>query len=412
MREVWQTVDRRFYARDKNGVDWPAMREKHLPAAREAADKAQVYEVINEMLGELGASHTVLIDGEVYRDHFAPEMTGMMGILSRFQEGGGVGRAGKPKVLGLEIVGTGGKFFVRTIFDDGPAAKAGVKIGDELLEIDGAKAADSGRLLFAGGDTHVKSEEKGYYIRLAPDAAQVEITLRRAEGGEPERRTLTPVAMNGIDATRNSVKVVNYGDRARIGYVHTWHFLATEITAIVRAAIQREFADCDALIIDLRGRGGQPAVISGILGLIHGPRRIWTRPVVCLQDEHSRSAKEIFAHEFKRKKAGILVGRRTEGAVLGSQFFRMPDGSYLLLAMVDGKQFSSDGVTLEGHGVEPHVVVESSFPYCAGADPIYLKGLAVAAAYAQWLKNRAPADGEGSGAALPMSGGAGIIMTR
>ena len=68
---------------------------------------------------------------------------------------------------------------------------------------------------------------------------------------------LRPEAGNMVSASRKSVRVIAHAGR-RVGVVHFWHFLAGEMATILREALAGPFADCDALVIDVRGRGGNP----------------------------------------------------------------------------------------------------------------------------------------------------------
>jgi hypothetical protein len=52
---VWQTVRDRFYDPHLNGLDWPAVRERHRATVVEATSNERLAEVINDMLSELHA---------------------------------------------------------------------------------------------------------------------------------------------------------------------------------------------------------------------------------------------------------------------------------------------------------------------------------------------------------------------
>ena len=67
------------------------------------------------------------------------------------------------------------------------------------------------------------------------------------------------------------------------------------------------------------------------------------------------SSAEIFAHALQFHHRAELVGRPTAGAVVGSRFFRLPNGGKLQLGVVD--YHGLDGRRLEGVGVKPDVVV-------------------------------------------------------
>ncbi len=87
--------------------------------------------------------------------------------------------------------------------------------------------------------------------------------------------------------------------------------------------------DSDALVLDLRGGwgGASPSYLNfftedrlvarsidrnGNVGVFASG---WTRPVVLLVDEGSRSGKELFAYGFRALGKGPIVGERTAGDV-------------------------------------------------------------------------------------------------
>src|SRR5712671_1447390 len=54
--EVWRTVRDRFYDPHLAGLDWPAVRQRHLPDAERATSDEALAGVINSMLSGLQAS--------------------------------------------------------------------------------------------------------------------------------------------------------------------------------------------------------------------------------------------------------------------------------------------------------------------------------------------------------------------
>ena len=92
----------------------------------------------------------------------------------------------------------------------------------------------------------------------------------------------------------------------------------------------------------------------------------WTKPVCLLINEGTRSGKEVLTYLFRKSGRGPVVGTRTGGAVMAGRASVLSDGSLLLVAVTGG---TTDGVSLEGHGVEPTVEVPFRAEYTEGADP-------------------------------------------
>jgi carboxyl-terminal processing protease len=134
--QIWQTVNDNFYDPKFNGVDWQAMRQKYAPQATQARSPEALAVVVNQMLEELNVSHTR------YYTSAEPEYYQLAGIF--WQRG--IQRQLKPFLPNgkLEYVGIGaytrdvdGKTFIRAVLDGSPAARAGLKVGDQLLSVDG-----------------------------------------------------------------------------------------------------------------------------------------------------------------------------------------------------------------------------------------------------------------------------------
>ena len=94
--------------------------------------------------------------------------------------------------------------------------------------------------------------------------------------------------------------------------------------------------------------------------------RCWSKPVVLLINEKTRSGKELVAYGFRKYGIGPVVGTRTAGAVTAGKLFVLSDGSVLYLAVAD---VLVDGERLEGIGVAPDIEVPFDIRYAAGKDP-------------------------------------------
>ncbi|MEK7467884.1 MAG: S41 family peptidase [Planctomycetota bacterium] len=344
--EAWKTTKARFYDKKMHGMDWDALKEQYRPLAKAAKTQTELIEITNRMLGELKASHLVLLSKDAYQEHMLPEM----------------GSEPVPQI-GFEAIEIDGGLFVRSIFEGGPAEKAGIRRGDRIVKINGIPAKKSGLVEQAGSDPGLPWPPLWY---LRTEGTEKVMLTVESEKGKPRSVPVTPEPISAIEATKNSVRVIKYHGM-RFGYVHTWHFLVAPIFKTVSDAMAKEFKKCDGLLLDIRGRGGSPIVMNAILGLFR--TGAWDKPVVLLVDDRSRSAKEIFTWSFMKEKLGPAVGRTTEGAVLGSQFFPLSDGSCLLCPVVDGRMYTK-GDKLEGKGVTPDHVVEFPLPYSNGFDEI------------------------------------------
>jgi C-terminal processing protease CtpA/Prc len=266
--------------------------------------------------------------------------------------------------IGMVPQTIGGKLFVADVYDGGPAARSGVKVGDEIVSVGGEPYAPIAAF-------------EGKVGQL------VELKVRRAAGAQP---FTIPVPVERLrprdvflDAIRSSAHIIEKEGR-RIGYLRLWAFAFSGVEDLVMELLVSEpLKDADGLVLDLRGRwGGAPASAADLFigrsphvklidrdGDEHVAHARWDRPVVGIIDEGSRSGMEILAHGLKQ--AGVpLVGTRTAGAVVAARVFRLRDNSLLELAVLD---VHVDGARLEGNGVMANVEMAFDIRYAAGADP-------------------------------------------
>src|ERR1051326_3111884 len=62
--EAWRLMRDYFYDRNMHGVDWSAMRDKYLPLAVRVTDRAELSDLIADMVGELSALHIFVVGGD------------------------------------------------------------------------------------------------------------------------------------------------------------------------------------------------------------------------------------------------------------------------------------------------------------------------------------------------------------
>jgi C-terminal processing protease CtpA/Prc len=373
---ILDTIRRRFYDRDHGGKDLKQLRAQYLKRAAEAKPGEDLHNVLREMLGTFKVSHLSVIEGEAYENHFAPEMDNSLRRQAGFD------------ITELRP----GEYFVTGILEGSAGDKAGIMRGDRVMKLNGAAPAESGLLVDAGGDPGLPNQHPHFFLRNPADNADLVVEVKReADAGETLSITIKPAEINMIRATANSVTIIEHEGR-KFGYIRFWHFLHEDMAVALKKAIEDQWELCDGIIIDLRGRGGSPIVMNACFVPFGAPPPMrrgrrgpsveynmpkWERPVVALQDSGSRSAKEVYAHNWKWLNIGPVVGESTPGAVLGSNFSKLPDGSYLIYPAANVRNLAYGNVELEGNPVEPTHPVKDNVPYAAGVDTIKQAGIKI-----------------------------------
>jgi C-terminal processing protease CtpA/Prc len=361
-----QTVDRNFY----RPAELDAFRENvrktiaDNPAlSAQDADPAAVDAAIDTVLQGLHTSHTA---------RYKPDRVDYYELLDVFRYGvrDAVRRLYPPNGeitypgIGIASKAIDGKVFATDVYDGGPAAKAGLKAGDEILSVDGSPFSEIGS--FAGKAGQAVSLQ----VRRTADEAPMAIPVT-VEALEPQETLFKAIDESARVIERNGQK---------IGYLHIWAYTREEVRQIINQQLGTgKLKDVDGLVVDLRCRwGGAPGDAAEVFvggtgdfrlidrdGSIDPENVRWKKPVVAIIDEGTRSGMELFAYALK--KNGIpLVGTRTAGALVAGRGFMLPDDSLLVLAVAD---VTVDGGRLEGKGVEPDVSVPFDVRYANGKDP-------------------------------------------
>lgn len=360
LREAWSLSNRLVVHKSLlRKKDWPKLKEKYLSQLTGKQSKAQVYRIINEMLGELEVSHLVLMHEKVYQRHLNNEF-----------------RRQSVPLLGFEIFELEGRYFVSKILESSAAKKAGLKVGDELVQFNRNAPKDSKSFFNSGHDRGLPGPHG--YVFLVKDKEEVTLTIRREKGGATRQIKVQAHLTNQFEASKASIRIINKGPH-KIGVIHIWHLLHKDIVPLIKKTLQTTFKDADGVILDIRGRGGYSHLGDKIIDFFEGPKALWTKPVIVLNHSWTRSAKEIFSYRWRKRKAGLIVGERTRGAVYGTIFRKLQDGGWMLIPRSSSTN-KSDGLSLELRGVAPDIYVPAGpLPYRQGKDRILEKGLKVLA---------------------------------
>ncbi len=203
-------------------------------------------------------------------------------------------------------------------YENFPAHKAGLKIGDELLEVDGIP---------------VKDKNTSEVSKLLKGAAGTEVKVAIQRFGVKDRMM--------IHLTREKIKVENipyYGMlNKEVGYLHLTDFTASASKDIKTALQKMKEQGAKKLVFDLRDNPGgllnEAISISNIFipkdkeivstkGKVAEWNKVYTSldapfdiemPVVVLTSGRSASASEIVSGVLQDYDRGVLIGQKTFG---------------------------------------------------------------------------------------------------
>jgi carboxyl-terminal processing protease len=329
------------------------LNEEFRPAALAATSAAEERDVIWQLLTRVPGSHLTLLSRRAYQ--------ALMGDVA----------GGTHVMLGMQLVSLDGRYFATSVLDGGPAATAGVQAWDEVVLIDSVPPAGSSHVDPRSDDASLP--DPPMHTMNAPFGDTVQLRLVRVPG-ETLTVRVAPKPYSTLQATQASVRLMSRGG-VRVGYIHWWFMNSRGVPAGFEAALNDPLATSEALLLDLRGRGGSDPAVRGLLTLISpGPEQRFRGPIVALIDKRTRSAKEQLAYELRERGLAVLVGEPTAGAYHSSGFATV--GNNLILMFPQRTKFGFYTERIEGRPVMPHVPVASAGPYARGADPLIDAGLA------------------------------------
>lgn len=338
---------------------WSPGREEDLQHYREVRDlvlSTYVGEATEEELLE-SALRGMLGELDDYSQYYVEEETARLDIDT----------SGHTVGIGVIVRDLDGPVVLFPV-EGSPAARAGVRVGDRLLEIDGEATS--------GLDT----DEVSALMRGEPGSR----LALRVRGRDGEERRL---AVEREELLVPSVRRIRMEDAGRgVGYLALTQFTGESAAELDRAVETLEGQGMQALVLDLRGNAGgvlraaveiaRRFVPDGVITSTEGrgePRleaadpaaaRLAGLPLVVLVDGLSASASEVLAGALQDHRAAVLVGTPTFGKGLVQTISRYParraiakltTSYYYTPAHRNLQRGTTPGAD---HGLVPDVVVE------------------------------------------------------
>jgi len=255
---------------------------------------------------------------------------------------------------------------VLEVFDGSPAARAGLRTGDKIVEVDGE---------WVGGGTSENAIGKirgslGSTVQIAVERRGVpgvlHFALERAEIKLPFVRW----------------DVIERSDGRKIGYLQIRGFPEPSVDERVGQALAEiDQRSVDGLILDLRGNSGgridvgmkvasrflRDGVVFQQVDRSGRERQVrpangqyWERsiPMVTLVDGGTASMGEILGSALQEAGAARVVGTQTAGSVAGARLFPLANGGALQITVLTIT--SGRGTVLNDVGMTPDVAIDFS----------------------------------------------------
>jgi tricorn protease len=367
--ESWRRYRDYFYVENMHGYDWNKLREKYQPLLDFVGSRADLNYVIAEMISELTVQHAYI-------------------------EGGDLGLPKRPFVAlpgaRFELDAKSGRYRIAKIFTGqneedryrSPLTEVGVDahVGDYVLAI-------NGRELEAGTDPYE-------LLQAAPNQPVEWRVSATADGKAARNIRYQPLSSENnllylAWVTENRARVDRLSS-GRLGYIHIPDMGDAGIREFIKwwyPQVRKE-----GLVVDVRHNGGgniSELLIERLARTLHGssfarnheatdtyPRVVQPGPKVALINEDTASDGDIFAYAFRQWKIGALIGKRTWGGVVGiAEHGPLLDGGSVFVPEF-GTADENGRWIIEGHGVDPDIVVEQDpVEVLKGHDPQLERGV-------------------------------------
>ncbi len=358
LAQIDRIIREGFYDAKLKGVDWGGAVSRASGELARATTPAERDAAYDRLLATLDDSHTFRVPA------------------GRLPERGW-------GTTGLRIGRDGDGYGVKGVIPGSSAERAGLRVGDRVLDIDGVKY----------GKERVNFRDLVFVSEGAPGTFSTVVWQRAGGSPRTERLARTPEEPGDALVAR-SARVIRR-DGKTWGYARLWGMSAETALAVVDLLLDRNLTArarsslagwdrIDGFLLDVRGNSGgyDPDILSTFLrghwssgdyytitreGRRLEPPAYARLPVALLVDSGTASAGEALALKFRAHAIGPIVGETTAGmASGGAAAERLSDGSTLWYTAraIEGL----DGKSYEGAGVEPDVPIADRPPGSAGAE--------------------------------------------
>lgn len=256
-----------------------------------------------------------------------------------------------------------GTISVIDMFEDSPSYKAGLKVGDIILKVDGES--------YEGKN----SNDISNYIKNS-GKSKIVLTVKR----DNEEKDIS-INLSKVEIPHVSGKVIQQ-DSKKIGYIKISLFASNSYKQFKNKLDELEKSNIDDLIIDVRDNsGGYLSSVTDICNLFLDKGKVIYQledskgkvkkkdttkekrkyDIVVIINGGSASASEILASAIKESYGGDIVGTNSYGKGTVQQTKKLLDGS--MIKYTTQKWLTPDGNSINGVGVTPTKVVELNEEY-------------------------------------------------
>ncbi len=352
LKLVASDVAHHYYDPAMNGLNWKAWEEQASSHIEQATSNGQMLAIIFAFVNKLQDSHTIFIPPS---------------------------HAARIK-FGFEAEPVGKRILVYKLDKGGPAERAGLELGDQILGVNGFGAVRS------------SFDKMMLYFRVLDPVGELSLEVKRGDAPSRVLHVRADVKMRRVQMDLTKLSTIYEMEREEqdtdepvaeydtlkdgVGYVH-WRLFSPDAVPLQRSLekVQKD----PAIIVDLRRNPGgaldtlrtlagyfvQKPVVMAVAKERKKTERFkvkprhpsFNQPMFILVDGDSASAAEIFASYFQKTHRATVIGDQTSGRVAAARIY--PEKLGMEIAVLFGVEVDighvlmPGGKDLENRGVTP-----------------------------------------------------------
>lgn len=257
-----------------------------------------------------------------------------------------------------------GNVIISGVFDNSPASKAGLKVNDIILSVNGKSTEEMTTSELSS--MILNGKEKEYKLVVERNSKEIEVVISKEN-----------VEIKSID-----YKLYEKNNK-RVGYIYISIFASNTYSQFKLALDDLESQNIDSLIIDVRSNtGGHLTVVYKMISLFVDSKHIAyqleqdgkvesvystgtenkTYPIIFLADSYSASASEVFITSLRDNLEAKLIGTKTYGKGTVQELITLSNGDQYKITTKKWLTPNGDWVN-DTEGVVPDIEIKLSDKY-------------------------------------------------